>query len=484
MTPPISRFASLTLVGAIAVAPTALIAQRGEPQTGSSAIKIPFERYTLPNGLTVILAQDHSTPTVAVEVLYHVGSKNEQAGRTGFAHLFEHVMFTGSGHVPYGLHDKFTEGVGGGNNGNTTNDFTQYYETIPSNYLEHALWLESDRMGWLLESLDSAKYNAQRDIVKNERRQSYDNQPYGRSDEIIKAAEYPKTNPYSWPVIGSMADLSAASVEDVKAFFRLYYAPNNAVLAIAGDFDPAQTKAWIAKYFTGVPRGKAIVRPTVATTRMPSEKRLVYEDRVQVPRLYLAWPTIGEGNDDQYALDVLSDVLTRSRISRLQKALVYDKQSAASIGSYQDTNENAGDFEIIITPRPGHTLTALEADVDSLLSKVRRDGPSDDEIQRSKATLQLQFLSGLESNLGKAQRLAVGQAFHGDPNRAFAVDYQKYQAVTAADVKRVANKYLGAGRVVLSIVPIGKRDQASKPAASTVVTKAITGPTAGRAEGK
>jgi zinc protease len=481
MKPPIHHLAALVMLAA--AAPAIAGAQRGETSS-TSAIRIPFERYPLPNGLTVILAQDHSTPTVAVEVLFHVGSKNEQTGRTGFAHLFEHVMFTGSGHVPYGLHDKFTEGVGGGNNGNTTNDFTQYYETIPSNYLEHALWLESDRMGWLLDALDTAKYNAQRDIVKNERRQGVDNQPYGRSDEIIKAAEYPRTNPYSWPVIGSMADLSAAAVEDVKAFFRLYYAPNNAVLAITGDFDPVTTKAWIAKYFSGVPRGKPIVRPTVPETRMPAEKRLVYEDRVQVPRLYLAWPTIGEANNDQYALDVLSDVLSRSRISRLQKALVYDKQSAASLFSFQDSNENAGDFEVVVTPRPGHSLTELEADVDTILAKLKRDGPTDDEIRRSKATLQLQFLAGLESNLGKAQRLAIGQAFHEDPNHAFAVDYQKYQAVTAADVKRVANKYLGAGRVVLSIVPMGKRDQASKPEASTIVTQALTGSKVSHAEDK
>ena len=473
----------LGLVALLAAAgPTPALAQRGGAPA-SAAIRIPFEKYTLPNGLTVILAQEHSTPTVAVEVLYHVGSKNEQPGRTGFAHLFEHVMFTGSGHVPYGLHDKFTEGVGGGNNGNTTNDFTQYYETIPSNYLEHALWLESDRMGWLLDALDTAKYNAQRDIVKNERRQGVDNQPYGRADEIIKAAIYPKTNPYSWPVIGSMTDLSAASVEDVKAFFRLYYAPNNAVLAIAGDFDPAQTRAWVAKYFAGVPRGTPIARPTVPPTRLAAEKRLVYEDRVQVPRLYLVWPTVGEESDDQYALDVLSDVLTRSRISRLTKPLVYDEQSAASIFSYQDSNENAGEFDIIVTPRPGHSLTGLEADVDTILSKLRRDGPTDDEIRRSKATLQLAFLAGLESNLGKAQRLAIGQAFHNDPNRAFAVDYQRYQAVTAADVKRVADKYLGAGRVVLSIVPLGKRDEASKPEASVTVTQAH-GSTTHPAEGK
>jgi zinc protease len=465
-----TRLLSLGL-SIVATAPFPGGAQKAAAPSSSGAIRVPFEKYTLPNGLTVILAQDHSTPTVAVEVLYHVGSKNETRGRTGFAHLFEHVMFTGSGHVPYGSHDKYTEGVGGNNNGNTTNDFTQYFETVPSNYLEHALWLESDRMGWLLDALDVAKYNAQRDIVQNERRQAVDNQPYGRSNEIISAAMYPNTHPYSWPVIGSLADLQAASVEDVKAFFRLYYAPNNATLAITGDFDPAQTKAWIAKYFSGVARGKAIVRPTVPQTRMAEEKRLVFEDRVQIPRLYLSWPTVGENNDDQYALDVLADVLARSRISRLTKALVYDKQSAASISSFQSTNESAGGFVVTVTPRPDHSLTELEADVDSLLAAVRRTGPTADEIDRSKASLQLAFLGGLESNLGKALRLAIGQAFHNDPNRAFAVDYAKYQAVTAADVKRVANTYLSKGRVVLSIVPVGKKDQASKAAASIAVTQ-------------
>jgi zinc protease len=246
----------------------------------SDSIKIPFETYKLPNGLTVILSLDRTTPTVAVNVWYHVGSKNEVAGRTGFAHLFEHVMFTGSGHVPYGLHDKLTEGVGGGNNGSTTNDRTNYYETIPSNYLESALWLESDRMGFLLDKLDIAKLNAQRDVVKNERRQSYDNQPYGRVSEILAAAMYPKGHPYSWPVIGSMTDLTAASEGDVKDFFRLYYAPNNATLAVVGDFDAAQAKAWIQKYFGDLPQGKQVQRPSVPLGKLEASKRLVYEDRV------------------------------------------------------------------------------------------------------------------------------------------------------------------------------------------------------------
>ena len=250
---------------------------------------------------------DRTTPTVAVNVWYHVGSKNESPGRTGFAHLFEHVMFTGSGHVPYGLHDKLTEGVGGANNGTTSNDRTTYFETVPSNYLESALWLESDRMGFLLDTLDFAKLNAQRDIVKNERRQGVDNQPYGRVDEILAAATYPPSHPYSWDVIGSMADLSAASEDDVKQFFRVYYAPNNAFLAVVGDFDPAQAKAWVERYFGDIPRGSPIARPAVAPVSLRAVTRLVFEDCVQVPRLYVQWPTVGERDDDCFALDVLSN---------------------------------------------------------------------------------------------------------------------------------------------------------------------------------
>jgi zinc protease len=439
-----------------------------KPSAGSDAIKIPFETYTLPNGLTVILSIDRTTPTVAVNVWYHVGSKNEAVGRTGFAHLFEHVMFTGSGNVPYGLHDKLTEGIGGSNNGTTNNDRTTYYETVPTNYLESALWLEADRMGFLLDALDLAKLNAQRDIVKNERRQAVDNQPYGRANEILAQHTYPSTHPYSWDVIGSMVDLSAATEEDVKSFFRLYYAPNNAWLAIVGDFDPAQAKAWITKYFGAVPRGKPITRPTVLPVTLEAERRLLYEDRVQVPRLYIQWPTVGEKSDDRFALDVLAAILSGPRTARLTKALVYDKQSAASVSAFQSSNEDVGDFLVVVTPRPGNSLTDLEQAVDALLAKMKADGPTAEEIQKATAGEELSFVRGLESNLGKAFQLANGAAIHGDPGY-FRTEYQKTLAVTAADVQRVANKYLTSGRIVLSVVPTGQTDQASKPAESTKV---------------
>jgi zinc protease len=436
---------------------------------GADAIRIPFETYTLPNGLTVILSPDHTTPTVAVNGWYHVGSKNEVPGRTGFAHLFEHIMFTGSGHVPYGLHDKLTEGVGGSNNGTTSNDRTTYFETVPSNYLQSALWIEADRMGFLLDSLDLVKLNAQRDIVKNERRQGVDNQPYGRVNEILARTTYPPSHPYSWDVIGSMEDLSAASDEDAKNFFRLYYAPNNAFLSIVGDFEVAQVKAWVTKYFGDIPRGKPVERPSAAPVMLPGEQRLAYEDRVQVPRLYVQWPTVGEKDDENFALDVLGVILSGPRTARLTKALVYDQQAAASLSARQGSNEDVGEFRLVITPRPGHSLTELETAADAIIDKLKNEGPTAEEIRKATAGEELAFVAALESNLGKALRLADGAGFHGNAGY-FRTAYQKSLAVTAADVKRVANKYLTKGRVVLSVVPLGKIDQASKPAESRKIT--------------
>lgn len=463
----------IRLCALLLLAPAAAVSAQKRAASASS-ISIPYEKYVLPNGLTVVLSEDHSTPTVAVEVMYHVGSKNEQVGHTGFAHMFEHVMFTGSGHVPYGMHDRFTEGVGGGNNGSTWFDWTQYYETDPSNYLETVLWLESDRMGFLLDSLDEAKFKAQREIVQNERRQSYDNQPYGRDREMTGLTMYPSGHPYSWPTIGSMVDLRAATVEDVKNFFRLYYAPNNATLAIVGDFNSANAKTLIKKYFGDLERGKPIVRPKVAQITMPSEKRITLEDRVQVPRLMITWPSASLKSADQPALDLLSDILGGSRTARITKALVYDKQIATSVNVFQNPNEDVGQFQMILTPRPGHTLTELETQADSIISVMKRDGPTAAELARVKAGQEAGFIDGLQSNLGKAMELAQDQTFFNDPSRTFRVEFPATQAVTAADIRRVANKYLGAGRVVLSDVPLGKTELASHADKSTVVTDPLT----------
>jgi zinc protease len=289
--------------------------------------KIKFEKYTLPNGLEVILHEDHSTPIVAVDTWYHVGSGDEQVGRTGFAHLFEHIMFMGSQHVPVGAFDQMLEAAGADNNGSTTEDRTNYYETLPSNALPLALWLDSDRMGFLLPTMDLAKVNLQRDVVKNERRQRVDNQPYGRADEVILAALYPKSHPYSWPVIGSMTDLSAASLTDVQNFFKTYYAPNNATLAIAGDFNPDSVKKMVAQYFGSIPRGPTVKRRmTVPPVVIPRDTFLVLEDRVQLPRLFYTWHSVKGFAPDDAALDVLAQVVANDKNSRLYKKLVYEMQ--------------------------------------------------------------------------------------------------------------------------------------------------------------
>ena len=460
----------------VAAAPLAAAAQAAPaagpaPRPAGALPTIPHETFTLPNGLTVILAQDRTVPTVAVDVWYHVGSKNESAGRTGFAHLFEHVMFTGSGHVGYGVHDRLTMGVGGSNNGSTSNDRTNYYEVVPSNYLQTALWLEADRMGWLLDSLDAAKFTAQRLVVQNERRQGVDNQPYGLVGEIMANAMYPAGHPYSWPVIGFMRDLEAATVDDVKQFFRMWYAPNNATLAIVGDFDADSARAWVRRWFDDIPQGPMIKRAPVPAVTLAAGKRLVHEDRVQVPRLYLRWPTVSAKHPDSHAFDILASILAGPRTARLTKALVYDAQVAATVGAGQGTSEDAGTFSIVVTPRPNNALTALEASVDSILARLKAEGPTADELTRARAGMEYGLVSSLESPLGKAEMLLEGQVYHGDPAR-FQKDLAALQAVTAADVRRVAAEYLTDRRIVLSVVPQGKPEMAAKPEASVKATTA------------
>ena len=436
---------------------------------GPAAPRIPVESYTLPNGLTVLLSVDHSAPVVAVDVEHHVGSKNEEVGRTGFAHLFEHVMFTGSGHVPYGMRDKLAEGVGGNNNGSTNNDKTNFYETVPSNYLETELWLEADRLGWLLDALDIAKLNAQRDIVKNERRQSTDNVPYGRVGEILDAEMYPEGHPYHWPVIGSMADLTAASEADVKSFFNKWYGPNNSVLVIAGDFNPVQAKAWVKKYFGAIPRGPAITRPTVPLPQLTGPKRFVYEDNVSLPQLFISWPGVGVTSADRAALSIMGSILSGDRTQWLTQTFVYDRKTASSISLRPSMNENAGDVGLNAVPTPGADLTAMESAIDSVIERFKREGPTPEQMKKATASIEFGSYNGLQSMLGKAMQLASGWIYHANPSW-YATNLAETRAVTAADVKRVANKYLGPNRIVLSAVPMGKKALASNPDKSTAIT--------------
>jgi zinc protease len=425
---------------------------------GQATPKIQFEKYTLPNGLEVILHEDHSTPIVTVDTWYHVGSGDEQIGRTGFAHLFEHIMFMGSQNVPVGALDQLLEAAGADINGSTTEDRTNYYETLPSNALALALWLDADRMGFLLPTMDLAKLDLQRDVVKNERRQRVDNVPYGRADETILAALYPQSHPYSWPVIGSMADLSAASLEDVKNFFRTYYAPNNAALVIAGDFDPVAVKKLVAQYFGPIPRGPAVKRrTTVPAVVIPRDKFVVLEDKVQLPRLFYTWPTVKAFASDDAALDVLAQVLASDKNSRLYKKLVYDLQIAQTVRAFQESSRLDGKFQVDVTPMPGQKVSDVDQVVRAEIANVIQNGITTRELQRAQNSYKASFLNRLASVLGKADQLNFYNYFVGTPDYV-QQDAARYERVTAADVQRVAQKYLGKPKIVLTVVPEGKKD--------------------------
>ena len=420
--------------------------------------RIQFEKYKLPNGLEVILHEDHSTPIVAVDTWYHVGSGDEQLGRTGFAHLFEHIMFMGSQHVPVGAFDQQLEAAGADNNGSTTEDRTNYYETLPSNALALALWLDSDRMGFLLPTMDLPKVNLQRDVVKNERRQRVDNVPYGRADETILAALYPKSHPYSWPVIGSMADLSAASLTDVQNFFKTYYAPNNATLTIAGDFDPATVKKLVAQYFADIPRGPEVKRRvTVPAVSVPRDTFLVLEDKVQLPRLYYAWHSVKGFSKDDAALDLVAQIVANDKNSRLYKKLVYELQTAQNVNAFQDGSRLDGKFEISVTPKPGQKVTDIDKVVETEIANIINNGVTQRELQRAQNVYKASFLNRLASVLGKAEVLNSYNYFIGNPDYV-QQDAARYDRVTAADVQRVAKTYLGRPKIVLTVVPEGKKE--------------------------
>ena len=429
--------------------------------TGARAQAVPaiaHEKYTLPNGLEVILAEDHSVPIVAVNTWFKVGSGDEQVGRTGFAHLFEHIMFMGSENVPVGKFDQWLEAAGANNNGSTNGDRTNYYEWMPSNALPLALWLDADRMGRLLPTMDLAKLDVQRDVVKNERRQSTDNVPYGRAFETILAALYPASHPYAHSTIGSMTDLSAASLDDVKNFFRIYYAPNNATLSIVGDFQKDSVKKLIELYFGGIPRGPALPpRPQITSQPVPRDTFLVLEDKVQLPRLYYAWRTVKAFHEDDAALDLLAYVLAGDKNSRLYKRLVYDMQVAQDVSAFNNSQRLDGGFQIAVTPKPGHTPAEMAKLVNEEIQKLVADGASERELARGQNTTRAQFLDRLASTLGKADQLNSYNYFVGTPDYA-RQDAARYDKVTLADLKRVAGSYLGKPRVTLTVVPEGKRE--------------------------
>jgi len=429
----------------------------------AQSLRVPYQTFTLPNGLQVIVHEDHSVPVVAVNTWFHVGSSDEQPGRTGFAHLFEHIMFMGSQHVPTGEFDRLLEAAGADNNGSTTEDRTNYYEVGPSNALALMLWLDSDRLGFLLPEITAEKVDLQRGVVQNERRQSYENRPYGLAEENILERLYPSVHPYHWPVIGSMADLSAATLEDVRGFFRRYYTPNNATLAIAGDITAQDARRLAERYFGDIPRGPAVTRSAPPAVRIDADVHATLEDRVQVPRVYDVWHTVKAFADDDATLDVVANVLAGGRSSRLYRRLVYELQIATDVVAFQDGGRLDGKFELWATARPGHDLTELARVIDEEVARLAQDGPTPREVERAQNGVEAQFLSRLERADGKADQLNFYNYFVGTPDY-FQRDLDRYRKVTPAAVQHAVRTYFtGAHRVVLSVVPQGKTELGVEP---------------------
>ena len=411
---------------------------------------INAKEYTLKNGMRVILHQDKSTPIVTVGVWYHVGAKNEVPGRTGFAHLFEHMMFQGSKNYDA---DYFTplQEAGANINGTTNQDRTWYFETVPSNFLELALMLESDRLGGLLEAMTQEKLDNQRDVVKNERRQRVDNQPYGTAFEKIGDIMYPKPHPYNWTTIGSLEDLQAASMEDVKSFFRQYYVPNNAILVVSGDFEEKQARGWVDKYFGVIAKGGEIARPNVKMPKLEKEIRTTVEDSVPLQRRYMVWHGVRAYAPDEPALDMLGFILATGRTSRLQSNLLYGKEMVSQIGAGNGTNEIGGLFQIQATARPGKNLDEIEKEINVEIERIKKQPPTVEEMTRALNTIESQTIYGLQTILGKAGQLTTFAGYLGKPDY-FQTDLDRYRKVTPAEIMRVANTYLTPNRLVMTYV--------------------------------
>jgi zinc protease len=396
---------------------------------------------------------------VSVNMWYHVGSARERAGRTGFAHLFEHLMFMGSGHVKPGEFDQWLESAGGDNNGSTTNDRTNYWINVPANSLELALFLESDRMGYLLETMTPKTVDAQRDVVKNERRQSVENRPYGTAGVVLDEMLYPDGHPYHWPVIGYMDDLTAASYEDVVAFFKKYYAPSNASLVVAGDLETAAARRLIEKWFGDVKAGAALEPMTMPGVALTGIKKKTITDRVQLPRLYLAWLTPRQFEPGDAALDAVSAVLAGGKNSRLFKRLVYDMQIAQDVSAFQASQTLSSSFQIIATPQPGHTVAELQKVIDEELQRLQREPPTARELERSVNQVEASFYDRMErvgGFGGKADQLNAYYTSTGDPDW-FNEDLARYRALSVGDVSAAAAQFLPLDKRVELIVEPEKK---------------------------
>ncbi|WP_066829376.1 M16 family metallopeptidase [Rufibacter ruber] len=422
---------------------------------------IPYEKYVLPNGLTVIVHEDHSDPVVHVDVTYHVGSAREEVGKSGFAHFFEHMMFQGSDNVADEEHFKIVSQSGGTLNGTTNRDRTNYFETVPSNQLETALWLEADRMGFLLDAVTQKKFEVQRETVKNERGQRYDNSPYGLVYEKVSAALYPYGHPYSWTTIGYIEDLNRVDVNDLKNFFLRWYGPNNATLTVGGDVTPAQVVKLAEKYFGPIPKGPEVKNMKLPAPVLTQDRYISYEDNIRFPMVQMTLPTVPASHPDEAALDVLSRVIGGGRTSIIYQNLV-KTQKANQAGAYHSTSELAGEFTLTARTFPDKSLADMEKELRNAIAEFEKKGVSDDDLEKFKASAEASFINRLSSVSGKTSTLAAYQTFNGNPNY-LKQEMQAIQSVTREDVMRVYNKYVkGKKAVILSVVPKGKPEMVAK----------------------
>jgi zinc protease len=442
-----------------------LLALAAAASASAAEPKIAFETYTLPNGLTVILSPDHRAPQVAVNIWYHVGAANQTPGKSGFAHLFEHMMFSGSQHVPKPAEvlASIGAGLGAQANGTTNFDRTNYYETVPANQLPTALWLESDRMGYLLPTLDAEKLRIQRDVVSNERRQSYENRPYGRAFLALCDELYPKPHPYFDCVIGSIDEIQAASVDDVRGFFRQFYVPRNATLAIVGDFDPQVAKELVEKYFGPLPSGPDPKKPDVPQPRLDRVvERTITDPVARIPQLQMVWNGVKPFSPEEAAGDVLATVLGGGKSSRLYRRLVLDKQIASSVSAANISLSLGGYFQIVATARERHTVAELRREVEAVLEEMRKDGPTEAEVVRAKRNIVGGLVRSVERVAGKADQLNAYFMYTGDPG-FLAKDLARYQAVTRDQVLEAARTELPPDRVlVLDVEPPAPAPQAQR----------------------
>jgi zinc protease len=424
---------------------------------------IPYKKYLLDNGLTVILHEDKSDPLVHVDVTYHVGSGREDIGKSGFAHFFEHMMFQGSENVADEQHFKLVTEAGGTMNGTTNTDRTNYFQTVPANQLEKMLWLESDRMGFLVDAVTQEKFEVQRETVKNERGQRVDNQPYGRLNERVSAALYPEGHPYSWPVIGYMEDLNRANVNDLKKFFLNWYGPNNAVVTIGGDIEEKKTLELLVKYFGPIPKGPEVGMPEKLAVTLDKDRYISMEDNVHLPLVYMSMPTVSLRHEDEAPLDLLAQILGGGKTSLFYKNLVKN-QLAVQASVSHPCAELACTFNLYALPHPasGKTLADLEKIMRDTLDEFEQRGVKPDDLAKAKAQMEANFVFGLQSVSGKVSQLAANETFSGNPNY-IEQDIARYANVTKEDVDRVFKQYIKAKpAVIMSVVPNGKIDAIAK----------------------